>query len=362
MSMRASITADPSRGPGYGIIQIHDAGAVAGEPLFVLQRASDGKSLSSGGWQESESSLAPDAWDNDGGSLRLAVGPAVVDEVDNLDAYRISLPGSGACVLTVRDLIYSHISGGQGVGVYASPPATPENPPVTGQNPEPEPVADPDPAPEAFEQETLPEPQNVAAQAPLSMAGDMPEKDAARQRGKLWVLLLILLLLLAAGLGATWFLTRAPEQPPLPVPPATDTSGPQANETARAAAPAPLVMAREHLRGEARPDVSLALAKPMRRPDATPEQGDAAFLLLEDAAQKGNDEAMFLVGQFYDPASTLPRGSIPVDMSQARRWYEEALRKGRAEAQKALDSLREHARVEAAKGNAEARALLQNWK
>ena len=119
--MRATITADPSRGPGYGIIEIHDTGNVSA-PAFVLRRGSDGKTLSSGGWQESETALTPDAWDNDGGSLRLAVGPAVVDEMDNLDAYRISLPGAGACVLVVQNLAYSHISGGQGVGVYAPPP------------------------------------------------------------------------------------------------------------------------------------------------------------------------------------------------------------------------------------------------
>ena len=118
--MRATITADPSRGPGYGIIEIHDAGNVSA-PAFVLRRGSDGKTLSSGGWQESETALTPDAWDNDGGSLRLAVGPAVVDEMDNLDAYRISLTGAGACVLVVQNLVYSHISGGQGVGVYAPP-------------------------------------------------------------------------------------------------------------------------------------------------------------------------------------------------------------------------------------------------
>ena len=90
----------------------------------------------------------------------------------------------------------------------------------------------------------------------------------------------------------------------------------------------PLASAREQLRGEALPDVSLAMAKPMRKMDASPEECDAAFLLLEDAAQKGNTEAMFLVGQYYDPTATLPRGSIPVDMTQAKRWYDEALQKG----------------------------------
>ena len=112
----------------------------------------------------------------------------------------------------------------------------------------------------------------------------------------------------------------------------------------------------------ARQPIFLAnLAKPLRKADAKPEESDAAFLLLEDAAQKGDAEAMFLVGQFYDPASTLPRGSIPADLTQAKRWYDQALQKGQPQAKAALDTLKEHARALEAKGDAEARSLLQNW-
>ncbi len=71
---------------------------------------------------------------------------------------------------------------------------------------------------------------------------------------------------------------------------------------------------------------------------------------------------MFLVGQFYDPQSDLPRGSIPADMSQAKHWYENAKSKGYAEADKALAALRRHVEGEAAKGNAEASLLLREWK
>ena len=107
---------------------------------------------------------------------------------------------------------------------------------------------------------------------------------------------------------------------------------------------------------------SLELARPLRTPKAGNDESDAAFLLLEDAAQKGNAEAMFLVGQFYDPQSKLPRGSIPADMSQAKHWYDNARSKGYAEADKALAALRRHVEGEAAKGNAEASLLLREWK
>ena len=179
-----------------------------------------------------------------------------------------------------------------------------------------------------------------------------------------------IVLLVCAGFALWWFVLRTPETPPLPAAPE------QPNASAAPSKPAPqganggatekspLASAREQLRGEALPDVSLAMAKPMRKMDASPEECDAAFLLLEDAAQKGNTEAMFLVGQYYDPTATLPRGSIPVDMTQAKRWYDEALQKGqdKAQAQSSLDKLKEYAKAEEAKGNAEARALLQTWK
>ena len=306
-------------------------------PAFVLRRGSDGKTLSSGGWQESETALTPDAWDNDGGSLRLAVGPAVVDEMDNLDAYRISLTGAGACVLVVQNLVYSHISGGQGVGVYAPPTEPLQAVPET------------EPAVEA------PEPEPVVTEPPLRMAREPGEGKS----GKGGLLVGLALLVLVAGVAVWWFMLRAPEKPPLPSAPTAAQ-----NQTAPAASAnqSPLAAAREQLRGEARPEMSLALAKPMRKAGAGAEESDAAFLLLEDAAQKGNAEAMLLVGQFYDPVSSLPRGSIPVDMGQAKHWYEQARQKGQAEAAKALDALRVHVQTEADKGNAEARSLLQNWK
>ena len=339
--MRATITADPSRGPGYGIIEIHDAGNVI-DPVFVLRRGSDGKTLSGGGWQESEGVLTPDTWDNDGGSLRLSVGPAVVDGMDNLDAYRLSLPGAGVCALGLRDLVYSHISGGQGVGVYA-PPAPKAEAPVDAAE-EPEPVTEEETPPEA-------DPLPAAEDPPL----EMPEERNVKKGGLLAGMLLLLLI----GGAVWWFALRAPEKPPLPPAPAVDQNR---MAPAASAEKSPLAAAREQLRGEARPEMSLALAKPMRKDGAGAEESDAAFLLLEDAAQKGNAEAMLLVGQFYDPLSPLPRGSIPVDMSQAKHWYEQAAQKGRTEAAKALGALRAHARDEAAKGNTEAQNLLQNWK
>ena len=362
--MRASISGDSGRGPGNGVIEIFDAGSVS-DPGFTLLRASDGKCLGPRGWQESETLLTPDAWDNDGGSLRLAVGPAVVDEVDNLDAYRISLRGVGSCALAVKSLVYSHIAGGHGMGAVTQ--AAPQPAPVA---PEPEPIVESPEPPLAFEEPQQPAPQQ---EAPLEMNPHQPEKAG----GKGMLVVLLVLALAAAGAAVWWFLLREPEKAPLPTPPAQTQNAdkPQNSDQAQpktadapkqgadAAKPAltPLASAREQLRGQALPDVSLAMAKPLRKAEATPEETDAAFLLLEDAAQKGDAVSMYLVGQFYDPASTLPRGSIPADLTQAKRWYDQAVQKGQPLAKAALDKLKEYARGLEAKGDAEARSLLQNW-
>ena len=205
----------------------------------------------------------------------------------------------------------------------------------------------------------------------------MASKEEGKSGGKAGLVLLLVLAAIAAGVAAWWFLLREPEKAPLPTPPeqtqnadkhqSADQAQPKPGDAGQQGADAakqplsPLASAREQLRGQALPDVSLAMAKPLRKADAKPEESDAAFLLLEDAAQKGDAEAMFLVGQFYDPASTLPRGSIPADLTQAKRWYDQALQKGQPQAKAALDTLKEHARALEAKGDAEARSLLQNW-
>lgn len=198
-------------------------------------------------------------------------------------------------------------------------------------------------------------PPSVVEEPPL----ELPEERSGKKSGKGALPAGVLLLLLLMGGAVWWFALRTPEKPPLPPVPATEQSR---TPPAASATRSPLAAAREQLRGDARPEISLSLAKPMRKDDAGAEESDAAFLLLEDAAQKGTAEAMLLVGQFYDPLCPLPRGSIPVDMSQAKHWYDQAAQKGLAEAVKALDALHAHVRDKAARGDSEAQTLLNNWK
>ena len=363
--MRATITADAGRGPGYATIVVAEAPESAG-PEFLLRRASDQKSLTTSGWQENETRLSPESWDRpDAATLRLQVGPGVVDALDDLDAYRLTLANAAPCVLEVGPLAYSPMRGGHGLGEAVAAPM-PEEPPLEVPAEEPE-----APATEGLTAPDAP---------PLALDPQPP----ARSRGP-FLLLLALLLLAVLGFALWWFVLRTPATPPMTAPgagaeaetaAAPQTPGQDAAKqnaaTPNAAGPnaggqtppqqSPLRMARELLRGQAQPEQSLEAAKPLRTAQASPEQSDAAFLLLEDAAQKGNAAAMYMVAQFYDPQSSLPRGSLPVDLTQAKRWYEAALQKGQAEARPALEALRAYARAQADKGDAEAAALLQGWK
>ncbi len=395
--MRATIATPEGGDPGTALIEVFDAPPVEGQPSFTIL-SSQGY-LSPDGWQESSTPLFPEAWDNDSGCLRLAVGAAVVDQLDPLETYRLGL-NDQVCALQVGELLFSHMGGGQGMGSRpapveetaqeekAAPPAEEEQPLEEPTPPEPTPEEAPKeaPAPEApqapVEQLTMTpdaKPEKTPA-APLEMEPAAPRKSRLP-------LILLLVLLIAGGALAYRYLAPAgeesataplpelpkPDNPAAPAPaqpaekphtkaPATPPAAQPAREEASASGTQALSEARDLLRRNAPPEETLAAGKALRTPDADARQSDAAFLLLEDAAQKGNAEAMFLVGRFYDPASELPRGSIPPDLSQARNWYESARDKGHAESAQALSALRAYAEQKARQGDEEARLLLQNWK
>ena len=225
----------------------------------------------------------------------------------------------------IRDLVYSRMQGGDGMGHAASPCCACVRA-AAGAAPEPE----PEPAPHARTGCRPRTGSGAFAAAGRSTAGHGPARCGDREGKKI---------IRQPALDRPGTRPAGPGRGRcLVVLPAGHASTAPAHGTASSAGPAgrqrpgrkkprrllprwrPLQQAREHLRGTADPATSLELARPLRTPQAGNDESDAAFLLLEDAAQKGNAEAMFLVGQFYDPQSDLPRGSIPADMSQAKHW------------------------------------------
>ncbi len=153
---------------------------------------------------------------------------------------------------------------------------------------------------------------------------------------------------------------KAPGPPPklprmanLPPPKATPKPAPEYS------ADAPLLTrVRKALREGIPPEEAAEMADSL--PDE-PERADAAFLLLDYAAESGVARASLALGRYYDPVDDAPGGSIQKDPAFAVEYYQNALDGGEEEAGPLLARLRQWAEKEAAGGSGEARALLRSW-
>ena len=95
-------------------------------------------------------------------------------------------------------------------------------------------------------------------------------------------------------------------------------------------------------------------------PDS-PERADAAFLLLEYAAEAGHTLAALKIAGYYDPTNTNPSGTIRKNPATAFEWYQTAIEGGQTEAKNDLEQLRRWVNKKAEQGNQEARELLKSW-
>ena len=122
---------------------------------------------------------------------------------------------------------------------------------------------------------------------------------------------------------------------------------------------APLLeQVRKAMRKGIDPHDAVVLAKSLPQ---KPERADAAFILLEYAAETGHSEAALIVARYFDPTSTEDSGTIIKDPAAAYEWYQVALSGGQPEAQNHLSDLRQWLQKEAAHGSREAREVLKNW-
>lgn len=119
-----------------------------------------------------------------------------------------------------------------------------------------------------------------------------------------------------------------------------------------------LEKARKALREGISPEDAVALAKSLPE---SPERADAAFLLLEFAADSGNAEAALAVARYYDPTDKEPSGTIRKNPESAYNWYTEALAGGQENAKIRLAQLRRWVEEQAAQGSIAARDLLDIW-
>ena len=145
-------------------------------------------------------------------------------------------------------------------------------------------------------------------------------------------------------------MANLPEKKPLIKPPPPPSYPPDAPV---------LEQARKSLREGISPNDAVSLAKSL--PEG-PERADAAFLLLEYAAESGNAEAALFVARYYDPTDDAPSGTIRKNPESAYEWYLKALAGGREEALQPQARLRQWVQAQANQGSDEARQLLQNWR
>jgi cytoskeletal protein RodZ len=120
-----------------------------------------------------------------------------------------------------------------------------------------------------------------------------------------------------------------------------------------------LEKARKALREGISPEDALALANSLPE---SPERADAAFLLLEFAADSGNAAAALAVARYYDPTDKEPSGTIYKNSESAYDWYTEALAGGQENAGTRLAKLRSWVEAQAAQGSSKARELLNTWR
>ncbi|MDR0828133.1 MAG: hypothetical protein LBN33_09730 [Desulfovibrio sp.] len=203
-------------------------------------------------------------------------------------------------------------------------------------------------------------------------AGDLkaeayfPSEQKSAWTGKVLPALFFLLLLLGGGF-AVWTIFSLTSEGDVggQVPLRADVSPPPAPKTEAAtrteSAPevgTPLQRARAHLSGRADAPTSLAMSIEFRIMN---QGADAAFLLAEDAAQKGLPEAMLITGSFYDPADVNPSGTIIKDPFEALNWYSKAAGAGVVGASGRIAALKNLLRMRSSAGNREAERLLKKF-
>ncbi len=322
------VEADAKRGAGHAVLVIEGL-ALPPDTVCCIKRGDD--DLGPDGWHNGEYWLEPllvettSAW---GG--RIVLGPGIVRYMENGN-YRLGLQAPNWDKPQERGLNWRDIppppqgpSRRRGQVAMDSPKS---HPPI----PEPEP---PPPSP-------IPEPE-----PPIPT----PDERDQRKRPPLAVLMLLALGILAVlGAGGYWWWSSQPhpEGPVVVSPPPPVVK------------PAFTVQdARQKLQEGLTPDQMYALAQQFQ---AVADGLQGALLLYEHAAEQNHAAAALKLAEMYDPTRSDPTPLPRRRADKAYEWYRKAAASGVAEANQRLGALRAWAEREAARGDAEAQALLQDW-
>jgi hypothetical protein len=342
---------------------------------FTLMRASDQKYLGIKGWQESQAEMnAPDIFVEQD-SLYIALGPHIVDQLDMQENYRVTLADHG---LKAGSMTLSHIRGikyssrrGSGhiqrpTAEYAESEHTSNLPgggkteratqgggaPFSAAPPSSSPQTEAcAPGKQVTPAATDEDAGNAGRQSGLSDTADKKQSHRKALLSGVFCLLLI-------SAGGAFFVMKentgtSQLTPETSVPKQPETSAPKQRE-----ASTPKRRAAEHLAGNPSPESSVRLGRELY---GEPDGADAAFILFDDAASKGNVDAMLETGDFYSPAVTREHGTIKKDPFMAFEHYSNAAKAAAPDAAERLSRLKQWADEEARRGSSSAKALLEQF-
>lgn len=374
--MQATIRLDGGQGRDRGVIVVREAPVVSGPLFFTLQRFPDGKYLSADSlWRSARDAFRSDDYRQKGGTLSIPIGPDILYELDSDTSYRMSINDSASFTLVVERKIFTALQGKAALEEY-----------------------------QKLHQESVNSGENDTRAPSVRQAHNGPGWRA--------LLLPILALVLCIGLALHQFsreqifplqdkainLTSTPMDGQenersetrsvsastmenvariLPQtsyftfengssslestnPPSQDIQGFLSDKAGSAESFSHTVS--EYLQSSfVSSDLNVLLAKRVRVEGAPQEETDTAFELLQDAANDGNTEAMYMLAQYYDPLSPLPHGSVEQDPCLAREWYMRASEGGLAKASLACDELKNYIARKAAEGDRKAQNILSYW-
>ena len=374
--MQATIRLDGGQGRDRGVIVVREAPVVSGPLFFTLQRFPDGKYLSADSlWRSARDAFRSDDYRQKGGTLSIPIGPDILYELDSDTSYRMSINDSASFTLVVERKIFTALQGKAALEEYQKLHQESVN---SGENDTRAPSVRQAHNGPGWRALLLPilalvlciglalhqfsREQIFPLQDKAINLSSTPMDGQENERSETRSVSASTMENVARILPQTSYFTFENGSSSLEStnPPSQDIQGFLSDKAGSAESFSHTVS--EYLQSSfVSSDLNVLLAKRVRVEGALQEETDTAFELLQDAANDGNTEAMYMLAQYYDPLSPLPHGSVEQDPCLAREWYMRASEGGLAKASLACDKLKKYIESKAAEGDKKAQNILRYW-